>query len=307
MSRLTFRISFLVAVVVAVAQVTQARPPFASPFYKPHEPVTHPRLRPNATAPAPPFVKRATSQVHTPPFGSAFYQDRRAPVGEIRFQNKNATASHVRRAVPPAWGANAGLTTVKLTYYWVKYQKKGKDEGNVELRSCDGKTVFGTASKAFASELRMEGTGHLLNGKMLNLGDCNCGDGTNTFNCFMDLSSNKRAPWGWGVNDIPLQPWSSVANNDDNRKVGSVLYAPDFDGMRLPNGQRHNGCLKKVDAIGRGGTSNHIDFFSVHEELAYNFFMPKIKKDYINVQWDSPKCREANLSWNVTPNEIFNI
>lgn len=233
------------------------------------------------------------------------------PLKFIRRDEAPATVDEAPAAVDEAPAAAeaaaasvpSNLSPVKLTYYWIKYQRPIKDEGSVQLRSCDGKTVFGTSSQKFAEELRMEGTGHLLNGKMLNLGNCNCGEGTNTFNCFMDVSKNKKAPFGYGVQSIPLKPWSSVANNDKNRRVGSVLYAPDLDGFLLPNGRKHNGCLRKVDHIGRGGKASHIDFFAVHEKLAYDYFMKKIKKNTINVEWDSPKCRNALLDWGVDPND----
>jgi len=194
----------------------------------------------------------------------------------------------------------ANYTATKLTYYWIKYQKP-TDVGTTELRSCDGKTVFGTSSRKFATQLRMEGTGHLLNGKILNLGNCNCGDGTNTFNCFMDLTNVKRAPFGFGVQNLPLTPFVSVANNDKNRKIGSKLYAPDFDGIRLPNGKIHDGCMIKVDAIGRGGKASHIDVFALTEQLAYDLFMEKVKKDIIPVEWDSPRCANSKLTYNITP------
>lgn len=190
--------------------------------------------------------------------------------------------------------AQSSDPNVRLTYYWITYQTP-KDQGNVELRSCNGKILHGTASKKFAQTIRMEGSGHLLNGKMLNLGDCNCGDGTNTFHCFDDISKEKNAPFGYGVNSIPLIPFVSVANNDKSRAVGTWLYAADFDGLKLPNGKVHNGCLQKVDSIGRGGTENHIDFFAM-TEADYAKFDAKIKKDHIDVVWGSTKCDKKKLT-----------
>jgi len=231
--------------------------------------------------------------------------------GEARFSGNKVYMMHRAMNSDSGHGPSAEAVPdedrikTKLTYYWIKYQRKGVDEGPVKLRSCDGKTVHGTASKKFAQEIRMEGTGHLLNGKMINLGDCNCGDGTDTFDCFDDVTRHKNAPFGYGVENIPLRPLVSVANNDEDVKVGTVLYVPALDGLKLPNGKVHNGCLQKVDHIGRGGREHHIDFFAVNEDLAMDYIDEKLRKDYVDVEWDAPRCRGNLLNYGITPNTDF--
>ena len=109
----------------------------------------------------------------------------------------------------------------------------------------------------------MEGTGKLNDGRVVNLGDCDCNDG---FSCFETFDPNKY-PWGMGPNDNPIYPYTSVANNDF--KVGTRLYIRELDGVALPGtGQTHDGCVQVDDEAWSFG-SNHIDFF-VGKQEHYN-------------------------------------
>lgn len=59
-------------------------------------------------------------------------------------------------------------------------------------------------------------------------------------------------------NDIPLEPWVSVAANDV--KQGTTLYIEDLDGLKLPDGKTHNGCVR-VDDEGWSFDDCQLDFF----------------------------------------------
>ena len=74
----------------------------------------------------------------------------------------------------------------------------------------------------------MEGTGKLNDGRVVNLGDCDCGSG---FKCF-EIYDADRYPWGMGSNDNAIYPYSSVASNDF--KVGTKLYIPALKGVSMP-------------------------------------------------------------------------
>jgi hypothetical protein len=83
----------------------------------------------------------------------------------------------------------------------------------------------------------MEGTCLLSDGTMINLDE-----GQNTF---LDVNT-KQHPYGLGSSDsISLHPWTSIASNDIKR--GTTLYIKEIDGIKLPNGMTHNGCVRVDD------------------------------------------------------------
>lgn len=96
----------------------------------------------------------------------------------------------------------------------------------------------------------MEGTCLLTDGTMINLDQ-----GHNTFM----VVNTKQHPYGLGSTDsISLHPWTSVASNDI--KKGTILYIKEIDGIKLPNGMTHNGCVR-VDDEGWSLNSCQLDWF----------------------------------------------
>jgi hypothetical protein len=83
----------------------------------------------------------------------------------------------------------------------------------------------------------MEGTCLLSDGTMINLDE-----GQNTFL----VVDTKHHPYGLGSSDsISLHPWTSIASNDI--KKGTTMYIKEIDGLKLPNGMTHNGCVRVDD------------------------------------------------------------
>jgi len=117
----------------------------------------------------------------------------------------------------------------KWTYYWICFEsdESGSGPKNTNLKTCNGHTIA-TVTRHYAERVRMEGTGKLMDGRVVNLGDCDCGDG---FSCFESYDPRKY-PWGIGANDNPIFPYTSVASND--YAVGTHLYVKQIDGISLP-------------------------------------------------------------------------
>ncbi|CDH59144.1 hypothetical protein RO3G_14128 [Lichtheimia corymbifera JMRC:FSU:9682] len=130
----------------------------------------------------------------------------------------------------------------KLTQYWIPKEgdKDMTNDGDSvtlsgsktkKLKTKSGKTIA-KVSKTTYDKFQMEGTGLLKSGIMVNLDEGK--------DKFMEVD-RKKDPYGIGSDDdIALDPWVSVASNDLKR--GTTLYVKDLDGLKLPDGKKHNGC-----------------------------------------------------------------
>ena len=147
------------------------------------------------------------------------------------------------------------LGVFELTYYWVTYEGDFDPTPTSDIGTCEGQPLA-TVPTEFADSLALEGSGKLLDGRLLNLGDCDCAGG---YDCFVELDIN-RFPWGQGSQSNPLMPFLSIATDTSVLAFGTSVYAPDLDGQALPGGGTHDGCLIGAD-IGNGIDGMHIDWF----------------------------------------------
>ena len=155
----------------------------------------------------------------------------------------------------PDGGADTGTPfgTVDITYYWVAFEGDYSGTADTVLETC-AYEYLATVPYDFAVALRLEGTGKLNDGRLLNV-DCSCDGG---FSCFVELGAG--FPWGMGSASNPLEPYVSIAVDHANISHGTVLYSPDLDGVALPESGSHDGCLR-ADDVGGGIIGMHIDWF----------------------------------------------
>ncbi|CEP17333.1 hypothetical protein [Parasitella parasitica] len=181
--------------------------------------------------------------------------------------------------------------SVKMTYYWIpKEGEKDMDNNGKgikldgtrtkKLKDKSGKKIAKVSKRTY-KKFQMEGTGLLKSGTMVNL--------STSKKVFMKVNRSK-APYGLGSNNKGLVPWVSVASNDI--KLGTTLYIKELDGLTLPNGLSHNGCVRVDDESWSMG-SCQLDFF-VLQFSAYQALNKKISskvkateksckvKDYVN-------------------------
>jgi len=127
----------------------------------------------------------------------------------------------------------------------------------VELYTKDG-YFFGRVPERYACTLKLEGSGLLRDGRIINYtGKCPFGYGT----CFEQLDVTDF-PFGRGAGLRPLIPFKSVAVDPRVVRIGEPLYIPEFDGMVLPDGSIHDGCVR-ADDTGGGIKGRKLDFFVV--------------------------------------------
>lgn len=150
------------------------------------------------------------------------------------------------------------LGKLRPSFYWVALEPKNKAPKTRKLFDEDGKLIAAVSEKYYKS-LLMEGTGRLTNGKVVNFKSrSKKSDGTWDIRWRLCPST---APYGYGLNDIPLEAFKSVAVDTSVIPLGSKIYIPAAKGAKLPNGQRHDGYFTAVD-IGDLIKSKKIDIFT---------------------------------------------
>jgi 3D (Asp-Asp-Asp) domain-containing protein len=155
--------------------------------------------------------------------------------------------------------AGASLGTFEFTYYWVASEASytGAKDTNVYDMQCN---KLATVPRKFWDALKLEGTGRLTNGDLLNYaGGCGCARSP----CFKKLGADK--PWGEGVQSRALVPYRSIAVDKNKIAYGSWMYIPELDGVMMPGdapwgGWLHDGCVQAADT-GSAIVGKHIDFF----------------------------------------------
>jgi 3D (Asp-Asp-Asp) domain-containing protein len=142
------------------------------------------------------------------------------------------------------------------------------DESDPELASIvapDQVTLFDSTcqpisevSREFASQIALQGTGKLKDGRVLNIwGACRCDSSP----CFKVTA----AQWGTGGTGRQLQPFRTVAVDPKLVKLGTLLYVPLLEGRQMPGrapwgGFVHDGCVV-ADDVGGGIKGTQLDLF----------------------------------------------
>jgi 3D (Asp-Asp-Asp) domain-containing protein len=154
----------------------------------------------------------------------------------------------------------------------------------VELYTADG-YFFGRVPERYACSLKLEGSGLMRDDRVVNYtGPCKFGYGT----CFEQLDVDDF-PFGRGAGLRPLIPFKSVAVDPRVVRIGEPLYIPEFDGLVLPDGSIHDGCVR-ADDTGGGIKGKKLDFFVV----TYGNFRALLD-ELLGVTWitphvEAPRC-----------------
>ena len=190
-------------------------------------------------------------------------------------------------------GLKSCYNNVLITEYWIPKEgdKDMLNDGTMvtlsgmkskAIKTTEGKTIARVSQKTY-EKFQMEGTGLLQNGKMVNLDDGK--------DSFITLD-RKKTPYGLGTDSGQLTPWVSVATNDI--KKGTKLYIQKLDGLKLPNGETHNGGVR-VDDEGWSYDGCQIDFF-VLQYTAYKSLSNKLPNRVKAVQRDCTVKNYVNSS-----------
>jgi 3D (Asp-Asp-Asp) domain-containing protein len=155
----------------------------------------------------------------------------------------------------------------------------------VELYTQEG-YFFGRVPERYACSLKLEGSGLMRDGRVVNYtGPCKFGYGT----CFEQLELSDF-PFGRGAGLRPLIPFKSVAVDPRVVQLGEPLYIPELDGMVLPDGSIHDGCVR-ADDTGGGIKGRKLDFFVVTYGNFRALLDGLLGVTWITPQVEAPRCQ----------------
>jgi signal transduction histidine kinase/3D (Asp-Asp-Asp) domain-containing protein len=117
----------------------------------------------------------------------------------------------------------------------------------------------------FHDALCVQGSGRLATGETVSFArrDCECAlDCPRTAQkiCF-DVLDRGKFPYGRGAAGTAITPLRSVAVDTKEIPLGTVLYMPEFHGLRGPDGKAHDGCFIAEDR-GLKVVGKHVDVFA---------------------------------------------
>lgn len=174
-----------------------------------------------------------------------------------------------------------------LRFYWLAMQDRHLDMFDEQDIYTRGGDLLGTFTEQFLKSLRLEGSGLLSDGRVINYaGSCRYGVGT----CYEVLDPETH-PYGRGAGRRPLIPFRSVAVDPRLVPIGEPLYIPEFDGMVLPDGTIHDGCVR-ADDTGGGIKKRKMDFFVV----SYDNFRFLLKQLW-GVIWVTPHIEDPRCMY----------
>jgi len=161
------------------------------------------------------------------------------------------------------------LGEFRLTYYRLAETLRAQAEpapGLVPVHGRDCARVLAWVTADFHSDLGLQGSGALPDGRLLNFEErCTCAVPTRRGEriCYAELSRTDF-PFGRGASlnrqFFWLQPYRSLAADPALVPIGTVLYVPALRGRRLPHSAEHNGCVRAEDT-GRAIRGPHLDLF----------------------------------------------
>jgi 3D (Asp-Asp-Asp) domain-containing protein len=162
-----------------------------------------------------------------------------------------------KQPAPPSSSLQS-IGFLRPSFYWISLEPKNDDKKTQPLLDPDG-NVLATVSDKYFKALKMEGTGRLLDGRVINFKSrITNPDGTKEIRWRI---CGAEAPYGFGYADVTLSAFRSVAVDPSVIPLGSKVYIPAARGIKLPDGTVHDGLFDAVD-IGDLIQNKKIDIFT---------------------------------------------
>jgi signal transduction histidine kinase/3D (Asp-Asp-Asp) domain-containing protein len=157
------------------------------------------------------------------------------------------------------------VPTFRNTYYDFPQEPTTLESGETRVIYDASCKPIRTVSQSFHDKVCVQGSGRLATGETVSFAkrDCECASlcpRTDQKICF-DKLDQQKFPYGRGSTGAPITPLRSVAVDPEVIPMKSVLYIPDFHGLRGPDGKTHDGCFVAEDR-GLKVKGNHVDIFT---------------------------------------------
>ncbi|MES2963572.1 MAG: 3D domain-containing protein [Bdellovibrionota bacterium] len=144
------------------------------------------------------------------------------------------------------------------SFYWVALETNDGEPKDQDVLDMDGNLLVKVGKKFFRG-LTLEGTGRLLDGRLINWnGKYPRPNGTWEYRYRW---VGPEAPYGYGFEGRPLIPFRTLAVDPTVVPLDSTLYIPAARGAVLPDGKIHDGYFKALD-IGSAIQNRRIDVFT---------------------------------------------
>jgi hypothetical protein len=180
-----------------------------------------------------------------------------------------------------------------MHFYWLAFEEDHADDpidaGDADVYTPRG-FFLGNFPWRFVRAMRMEGSAVLSDGRVVNYaGRCRFGVGT----CFEQLDRDEF-PYGRGAGRRTLIPFHSVAVDPRLVRLGEPLYVPELDGLPLPDGSVHDGCVR-ADDTGGNIKQKELDFFVVTRDNFRSLIELLYGGDRVTPHIEAPRCAYLRL------------
>jgi signal transduction histidine kinase/3D (Asp-Asp-Asp) domain-containing protein len=162
-------------------------------------------------------------------------------------------------------GPGEKIETFRNTYYDFPAESTEPESGPTRQLFDAACKPIRTVSQVFHDQVCVQGSGRLATGETVSFAkrDCSCAavcTRTDQKICFEKLDP-AAFPFGRGANGTAITPLRSVAVDVAIIPMRSVLYIPDYHGLKGPDGKVHDGCFIAEDR-GLKVVGKHIDIFT---------------------------------------------
>lgn len=148
------------------------------------------------------------------------------------------------------------------TYYDFPKEDAGTKDTALYDATCK---LITNVTRDFHDRVCVQGSGRLSTGETVSFAkrDCDCAQEcprTSQKICFERLDP-ARFPTGRGALGKPITPLRSIAVDSSVIPLGTVVFIPEFKGIELPTGGKHDGCFIAEDR-GLKVVGRQIDIFT---------------------------------------------
>jgi len=177
------------------------------------------------------------------------------------------------------------------TYYDFPREDTGTKDAAIYDATCK---LITNVTREFHDRVCVQGSGRLSTGETVSFAkrNCDCAETcprTSQKICFERLDP-ARFPTGRGALGKPITPLRSIAVDSSVIPLGTVVFIPEFKGLELPSGGKHDGCFIAEDR-GLKVVGRQIDIFTGDPSITAHVNAKVPSNKGVRVYPNDPRCR----------------